>query len=213
MNDATAENIVPVVFIVVVFGLPLTMAIVNRVFAHHERMEMLKRGIVPPPDPKWAKRMGKAAWYDPGVYGMGQPQPGVAPPPYDAYAAYQASCNNPNRMLRKGITLAMIGFALLIGLSFIRPGMPGPWLLGGLIPLFVGVAQIIIAVISGASLGPVGINSQWQQPGVPPPGAAQQPSGQQPFAGPRDVTPGGYGGWRPGATTGLEKPPSPPDVR
>lgn len=217
MNDGTAENIVPVVFIVVVFGLPLTMAIVNRVFAHHERMEMLKRGIVPPPDPKWAKRMRKGGWYDPNAYGMQQGQPGVAPPPYDAYAAYQASCNDPSRMLRKGITLAMVGFALLVGLSFIDLGRPGPWLLGGLIPLFVGIAQVIIAVISGASLGPIGLGGQqWQRPGMPPPGAQQQqqpPFGQQPFTGQRDVSAGGYGAWRPGGTTGLEKPPSPPDVR
>ena len=212
MSDP-AETIVPLAFILVVFGLPLTLALVNRVFAHHERLEMLKRGIVPPPDPKWAKRAARAGWYDPSMYGMPpQGQPGVAPPPYDPYAAMY---NNPNRMLRKGITLAMCGFALLIGLSFIDIGRPGPWLLGGLIPLFVGIAQIIIAVLSGASIGPIGLNAQqWQQPGMPPPGPQQQqPSGQQPFTNARDVTPGGYGGWRPGPTTGLEKPPSPPDVR
>lgn len=214
MNDPS-DTIVPVIAILVIFGLPLAYGIVNRVFAHHERMEMLKRGIVPPPDPKWAKRMHKAGWYDAGMYGMPQGQPGVAPPPYDAYAAYQASCANPNRMLRKGITLAMVGFALLVGLSFIDVGRPGPWLLGGLIPLFVGIAQVIIAVLSGASFGPFGINAQWQQPGFPPPPGAQQQqsSGQPPFSRPRDVTPGGYGAWRPGGTTGLEKPPSPPDVR
>jgi hypothetical protein len=212
MNDP-AETIVPLAFILVVFGLPLTLAIVNRVYAHQERIEMLKRGIVPPPDPKWARRAARAGWYDPNTYGMPQGQPGVAPPPYDAYAAM---CNNPNRMLRKGITLAMIGFALLVGLSFIDVGRPGPWLLGGLIPLFVGIAQIIISLISGASLGPFGMNAQaqqqWQQPGTPPPAQAQA-SAQQPFTTPRDVTPGGYGGWRPGPTAGLEKPPSPPDVR
>jgi len=200
MHDP-AETLVPLAFILVVFGLPLTLAIVNRVYAHQERLEMLRRGIVPPPDPKWTRRMGKG-WYDPGMYA---PPPGQTAPGYDPYAmmAYGA-----NRALRKGITLAMIGFALLVGLSFIDLGRPGPWLLGGLIPMFVGIAQIIIAIISGASLGPFGLGPrQWQQPGVPPP-TQQQQTPQGPFSGPT-----AYAGWRPGATTGLEKPPGPPDVK
>ena len=60
------------------------------------------------------------------------------------------------QQMRKGIQVAFIGFALLIGLGFIgyHHGVvvPGPWLLGGLIPLFVGVAQIVSAVLSGASI-------------------------------------------------------------
>lgn len=210
MNDP-AETIVPLAFVLVVFGLPLTIALVNRVFAHQERLEMLKRGIVPPPDTKWAKRAAKAGWYDPSMYGM----PGAAPGAMPGYDPYAANAYAAHRSLRKGITLAMIGFALFVGLWFIDPTRPGPWLLGGLIPLFVGIAQIIIAVLSGASLGPIGLNTQqqqqWQQPGAMP--GAQQAPGQQPFTGPRDATPGGYAGWRPGPTTGLEKPPSPPDVR
>lgn len=206
MNDP-AETIVPLAFILVVFGLPLTLAIVNRVFAHHERLEMLKRGIVPPPDTKWAKRAAKAGWYDAGMYGM----PGAVPGAMPGYDPYAANVYAAQRQLRKGISLAMIGFALFIGLWFIDPTRPGPWLLGGLIPLFVGIAQIIMAVLSGAALGPIGLNSQqWQQPGMPPPGPQQAPG--QPFTGQRDATPG-YTGWRPGPTTGLEKPPSPPDVR
>lgn len=200
-----AETFVPVVAILVIFGLPLTYAIVNRVYAHQERLEMLRRGIVPPPDPKWAKRMGQAGWYDPNTYGM----PAGAAPGYDPYAMMYG---NPSRSLRKGITLTMIGFALLVGLSFIDLGRPGPWLLGGLIPLFVGIAQIISALLSGARLGPLGLGQQWPGPGMPPPGQQPQP-GQQPYTGPTGVTPGGYSGWRPGPTTGLEKPPSPPDVR
>jgi hypothetical protein len=209
MHDPS-DNVVALFAILVVFGLPLGYAIVNRFFAHQERIEMLKRGMMPPPDPKWARRMNRMGWYDPGMYGTAQGQPGVQTP-YDAYAAM---CSNPNRILRKGISLAMIGFALLVGLSFINPGRPGPWLLGGLIPLFVGIAQIMIGVLSGARLGPIGIGAGWQ-PGVPPPGQQQAQQGfQQSSTGSqRDVTPGGYGGWRPGPTTGLEKPPSPPDVR
>lgn len=199
-----AETFVPLAGILVIFGLPLTYAIVSRVLAHQERLEYLKRGIVPPPDPKWAKRMGKAGWYDPGTYGM--PQGAQSQMAYDS-CGWQGS---PSRTLRKGISLAMVGLALFIGLSFINPGHFGPWLLGGLIPLFVGIGQIIIAVLSGASLGPAG-PQQWG-PGAPPTGQQQAP-GQQPFTGPKDVTPGGYAGWRPGSVTGLEKPPSPPDTR
>jgi hypothetical protein len=207
MNDP-AETIVPLAFILVVFGLPLTLAIVNRVYAHQERLEMLKRGIVPPPDSKWARRAAKYGWYDPSPYGVPQGQPGAAPPTYDAYGAM---CHNPNAMLRKGITLVCIGIALTVGLSFIDVGRPGPWLLGGLIPMFVGVAQVVIAMLSGAG----GANMFGPRPGIPPGQQAQAPGQQQqpPFTTPRDVTPGGYGAWRPGPTTGLEKPPSPPDVR
>jgi hypothetical protein len=198
-----AETLVPLAGIFFIFGLPLTYAIVNRVLAHQERLEFLKRGIVPPPDPKWARRMGKAGWYDPNMYGM--PQGAQPPQDYDAY------CGSPARTLRKGITLAMVGLALFIGLSFINPGHFGPWLLGGLFPLFVGIAQIIIAVLSGASFGPAGPQQPW---GPGPFTQSQQPppTQQQPFT-PKDVTPGGYAGWRPGPTTGLEKPPSPPDRR
>lgn len=213
MHDP-AETFVPIIAILVIFGLPLSYAIVNRVYAHQERLEMLRRGIVPPPDPKWAKSMGKGGWYEPNMYGMPPGGvPGYGPPGYDPYAAFYAS---PNRSLRKGLTTAMIGMALLIGLSFIDLGRPGPWLLGGLIPLFVGVAQIIVALLSGARLGPFGLGPgpmQWG-PGMPPPGQqAQTPPGQQPFTGPSGAAPGGYAGWRPGPTAGLEKPPSPPDVR
>ena len=60
----------------------------------------------------------------------------------------------PERHLRKGIMTTFIGVALLIGLSFIgyRDGtwIPGPWLLGGLIPMFVGLAQVIGALLAGA---------------------------------------------------------------
>lgn len=208
--SSSSDDFAAVVGMLVIFGLPITYAIVNRVLAHQERLEMLKRGIVPPPDSRWAKRAAKAGWYDPSMYGMPGAAPGPVPPGYDPYAA---AAYGANRTLRKGITLAMVGFALLVGLSFIDVGRPGPWLLGGLIPLFVGIAQIITALLSGATLGPLGLGRGWQQPGMPPPSQQQQPGGSRPFTQPTDVTPGGYGAWRPGTTTGLEKPPSPPDVR
>jgi len=200
-----ADTIVPVIAVICIFGLPLTYAIVNRVLAHQERLEMLKRGITPPPDPKWAKRMARAGWYDPRAYGAGAPQGGMQP-------GFDPSCySDPNRMLRKGITLVCVGIALTVGLSFINPGRPGPWLLGGLIPMFVGIAQVVIAMLSGAGGAATNIFAG-PGPGMPPAGEQAQAPGQ-PFTAPRDVTPGGYGAWRPGSATGLEKPPSPPDVR
>lgn len=196
--DNLADVLVPIVGIVVIFGLPLSYVIVNRVFAHQERVEMIRRGMVPPPDTRWSRRAGPYA----------MPPQGGCVPDYgvDNYGQWHA-----DRALRKGITLSMIGFALLVGLSFINPGRPGPWLLGGLIPLFIGIAQIIIAVMSGARFGPFGPQDQ--------PGSQQQPGAHYqtppppPFgAPPRDVPPGPYA-WRPGPTTELEKPAPPPDIK
>ncbi len=206
MSHQSSDDFVAVIAVLVIFGLPMAYAIANRWFAHQERLAMLRRGIVPPPDPKWSKHWAKSGWGDPGAYSV---------PPSAAsanYEQYEMMCASPGRMLRKGITLAMIGFALLVGLSFIDLGRPGPWLLGGLIPLFVGIAQIIIAVLSGARFGPIGLGApQWPGPGMPPPGAQGQASGQQPFRAAGSA--GSYAGWRPGSTTELEKPPAPPDVR
>jgi hypothetical protein len=201
-----ADTIVPLAGIFVIFGLPLTYAIVNRVLAHQERLEMIKHGVVPPPDPKWARRMNRAGFFDPNAYAAR----GMAP----GYDAYGSACGDPNRQLRKGISLVCIGIALTVGLSFIEPGRPGPWLLGGLVPMFVGIAQVVIAMLSGA--GGAAYSIFGPGPGMQPPpgpGPQQQAQPQGPFTNPRDVTPGGYAGWRPGPTTGLEKPPSPPDVR
>jgi hypothetical protein len=198
-----ADDFVAIIAILVVFGLPLSYAIVNRVFAHHERLEMIKRGITPPPDPRWARRMARGGWCDPSAYTV--PQTGASSD-YDpmAYAQWQAS-----RQLHKGITLAMIGLALTVGLSFIRLGEPGPWLLGGLIPLFVGFAQIVIAMLSGARLGPYGFQQMPPNQSQPFGGGQPQPN---PFAARRDIPPGPYA-WRPGPTTELEKPVPPPDVK
>jgi hypothetical protein len=201
MNEATGGEFVGVVAILVIFGMPIAYLIAHRFYSHQERMAMIQRGITPPQDARWQRRAAQSSWCNP----CDPPyEPAAGYDPY-GYAEWQA-----NRSLRKGITLAMIGFALLVGLS-ISLGPSGPWLLGGLIPLFVGIAQIIIAIMSGARFGSFNV-------GPPPPGISQQPGPQQqyqqppPFTGTRDVPPGPYA-WRPGATTELEKPPSPPDTR
>jgi hypothetical protein len=180
-----SDNFVAVIAILVVFGMPLAYMMVNRVYAHQERLEMIRRGMTPPPDPRAARRAERAG-YNPFAYS------GTGP-----YVEHDPSALYPDRVLRKGVTIAMIGLALLIGLSFIDPGRPGPWLLGGLIPLFVGLAQIILALMSGAHLG------GWTLLGSPPvqPHTVAPPPQEGPY------------GWRPGPTTELEPPVRPPDVR
>lgn len=136
--------------LLLIFGLPVTGWILSRIMRHRERMAMLERGIVPP---------------ERGGFGRSAARGGFNPPPWtapplrpDGRAALDpdAQCG-----MRRGIMTAMVGFALLIGLSFIGwsggdgvfglPSIrPGPWLLGGLIPMFVGLAQILNAVLSGA---------------------------------------------------------------
>ena len=198
--DHGADSFAAVLAVFCIFGLPIVWGIASRWMAHQERMAMIARGMTPPPD------MGGRGWGRRGMYGPG-PVPGTppqgAPYSYD-YAQWQAS-----RMLHKGITVGMIGLAMTIGLSFIdgMEGRPGPWLLGGLIPMFIGIAQIVIALMSGATV-PFG-----RAVPPPPPGQAGPVGGsyEQPQA-PRDVTPGAYA-WRPGPTTELKKPPSPPDTR
>jgi len=158
------DSIAAVFVTMFIFGAPVIAFIVSRVLRHQERIEMLRRGIMPPPGcgdkrayREWRKSGAPwpqpgAPWPPPGGTTQGQwTQPAPAPWP-------QRDDDDPQRALFKGIRIAMVGLALVIGLSFIggTPGSPdfrgGPWLLGGLIPMFVGIAQILIAVLSGAQL-------------------------------------------------------------
>jgi hypothetical protein len=173
------DNLVPIVAILCIFGLPMFFAIMGRVYKHRERMEMLRRGIVPPPDGRaWRRAMRYQSggawqappWTQPGPQPMGAPMPPYVP----VDDPDSAQCT-----LHGGIKTAMVGFALLIGFAFIgyhndgpfgTPTIhPGPWLLGGLIPMFVGIAQIIIALLSGATFG---VRTPLMGPsgGPPPPG-------------------------------------------
>jgi hypothetical protein len=193
------SDLIPLVAIVFIFGAPIAAFIVSRVLAHQERMEMLRRGIVPPPNPREMRRAMKYGW-TPNATQAGAPNQYGYYPSYDIQAQQQ---------LRKGMQLAFIGLALLIGLGFIGyhgNGMffPGPWLLGGLIPLFVGIAQVIGAVLSGATFGPP------REHVGPPPGAGTTSSPGSESSG---VTPPTYGGWRPGPIPEIEKPATPPDYR
>jgi hypothetical protein len=203
-----SETVVPAIAIIFLFGGPIAAIIIWRVLAHQERMEMLRRGITPPPDPRTMRRAMKYGW-QPGP----MPGPGPVPGPMPTMNPYGYDPNfYAQHQLRRGMQVAFVGLALLIGLSFIGyhgdgPPHYGPWLLGGLIPLFVGIAQVISAVMSGARIGgdpAAAAQSFGPVPGMsapPPPGpsAAQAPSGPS--------------GWRPGSTPEIEKPAGPPDYR
>jgi hypothetical protein len=196
------DNLIPLFAIVFVFGAPCAVWIVSRVLAHQERMEMLRHGVIPPPNARDMRRAMKYGWTPDAMHQDAANQYG-----------YYASDLYAQQQLRKGMQVAFVGMALLIGLGFIGyrgdgSFIYGPWLLGGLIPLFVGIAQIIGAVMGGATFGP-GVGRQ--RFGAPPPtGATPGPraeTGSSTPAGPA------YGGWRPGPTPEIEKPASPPDYR
>jgi hypothetical protein len=146
------------------------------------------------------------------------PPPGATPPPPQwapqaPPPGWSTPEDDPQRALYKGIRLALIGFAITFGLGIAFHGFSGnPIILGGLIPMFVGVAQIIIALISGAQLPGVDNRITFIPPPAPP-GAGSPPP-----------PPGGYGAaphapppWadQPGRPRfeELSKPVPPPDLR
>jgi hypothetical protein len=200
------DNLVAIVAILIIFGAPIGVWMLSKIHAHTERMEMIRRGMAPPPP-------GIPPNLTPPNFGA-MPPPNVAagkrgyyPPQYEDY--YYAQ-----RQLRRGIQVACIGFALLLGLSTIGPlsGNPvGPWLLGGLVPMFVGIAQIVNAVLNGARLPGFGAGATWSQPTNfgPPPNVGPGPGAAPP---PPQAPPGPYA-WRPGSTPEIERPVPPPDQR
>lgn len=208
------DSVVAVFAFMFVFGAPVVAFMVSRVLRHQERIEMLRRGFMPPPDKRAYREWRKsgAAW-PPGA--AGQPPPWTQP----AQANWsQRNDDDAQTALYKGIRIAAVGLAFVIGLSFIggTPGSPdfrgGPWLLGGLIPMFVGIAQILIAVLSGAQLPGVQGRTTFIPPPQPPPGPGAPPP--QP--------PPGYGATPPPTPPPwaerprfeeLSKPVQPPDLR
>lgn len=197
------SDLIPLFAIFFIFGAPVAAWIVSRVLAHQERMEMLRRGIVPPPNAREMRKAMKYGW-----------QPSTPPPSGTPNQYFYDTDVYAQQQLRRGIQVAFIGFALLVGLGFIGyrgdgQYVYGPWLLGGLIPMFVGIAQIIGAVLSGATFGPPSARQRFSPP--PPDGSsAGQASGTTTSSMPPGPT---YGGWRPGSVPEIEKPASPPDYR
>jgi hypothetical protein len=200
-----------------IFGAPVLAFIIARVLRHQERIEMLRRGMMPPEFDKRAYR----AWRKSGMAG---PPPGG--PAYAAHAPWQQpgpgtwqprNDDDPQCALFKGIRIAAVGFALVIGLSFIggTPGAPdfrgGPWLLGGLIPMFVGIAQILIAVLSGARIPGVQDRTTFTPPPYAPPGPGAPPPQPPPGYGAAPPTPPPWAQRSPFEE--LSKPVQPPDLR
>jgi len=105
--------VVPTVFLVAIFGTIVLM----RWFKHREIMTLAEKGLLP-----------------------------------EQYARYMGASRGRG-LLGWGIALAMLGLALIIGLwplGFMRAGVEnpyplrfGPWMLTGLIPLFIGLALLI----------------------------------------------------------------------
>ena len=115
--EELAVCVVPSAFLVAIFG---TIVLV-RWFKHREILAMVEKGLLPA---QYAQYMSASR----GGGGRG--------------------------LLGWGIALVMLGLALMIGLwpiGFTRAGVEnpyplgfGPWMLVGLIPLFIGLALLII---------------------------------------------------------------------
>src|SRR5579864_2282784 len=119
------EDYVGALAVLCIFGGPVFGWIVVRAMKHRERMEMIRHGMLVPPEASedwWHKRQQAA----PGPAAQPMPPPPQIQPipmaPPDFYAA--------QRQLRKGITITFIGLAITIGLSMIGGGSFGPQLLG-----------------------------------------------------------------------------------
>ena len=115
--EELAVCVVPTAFLIAIFG---TIVLV-RWFRHREILAMVEKGLLPA---QYAQYMSASR----GRGGRG--------------------------LLGWGIALVMLGLALMIGLwplGFTRAGVEnpyplrfGPWMLTGLIPLFIGLALLII---------------------------------------------------------------------
>ncbi|MDH2910464.1 MAG: hypothetical protein HKL92_05695 [Candidatus Eremiobacteraeota bacterium] len=192
-----SDNAVGAIAVFCIFGLPIVAIMLHRVLKHQERIAMIQQGYPVDADPRDTYRAMKMAAK------MGVPPSAVGESAYLFYA---------NARLHRGITTTFIGVAIVVGLSFIgyHHGTisPGPWLIGGLVPLFIGLAQVTGAVLSGAQIGNFGVGRGYT---MPPPGPIP-PSGMPPNAAPPRQS-GSPWGWRPGATPGLDEPPKPPNRR
>ncbi|MGH7708796.1 MAG: hypothetical protein ACREM8_09685 [Vulcanimicrobiaceae bacterium] len=174
-------DVIGLVAVITIFGVPPFVWLLARIMRHREAMATLQHGIPPTVDPAAA-----GAYY---ARMSGQPAAGPRPAGYSAYAI---QCQ-----LRKGITLVAVGLALVVGLSTMGFG---PWLVAGLIPLFIGVAQVGLAWLAGGNAMPIPPEARTggPVPGAPPSGA--------PFDSSYTYRPSG-------STQELYPPPKPPEPR
>src|ERR1700736_2726525 len=113
------DAVAAIFFFMFAFGLPVLAFIVSRVLRHQERIEMLRRGIAPPFE--FDKRAYRA-WRKSGApWPQGGPAqtPWTQPAPAAAAWTPQPRDDDPQAALFKGIRIAGVGLALVIGLSFI----------------------------------------------------------------------------------------------
>jgi len=185
-----AETIVALAAIICLFGFPVAAFVAARVMKHRERMAMIERGMVP------------------GEVGAGARDERSARKRRGGDEAESADLT-----LRRGIKLTAVGFALTLGLSYmgfttltdpfgvsVDAWRPGPWLLFGLVPLFIGLARIAIALLSGATLRRVS------------PPRAEPSFAEKPFVEPPFATYDTSYTYRPDGTRELHKP-APPERR
>jgi hypothetical protein len=173
--------------IILSIGGPIAAIIILRVLKHRERLEMIRHGMVPPYSGREARN-----WYRQNPPGMA-----AAPPPPRQHVYVPPDIDSPERSLQKGIRIGLIGFAIFLGLR-LGLGSHTPALLFGLVPMFVGLAQIIIAVLAGAQISIP--NGFIRPPGMPPPaappppypGARPQPQAQPYNPGPEPTVHTGY---------------------
>lgn len=202
MNSYDMQNtVVPIIAILAVFGLPIGYLIIHRLLSYNERMAMIRQGMVPPPDSRWARRAASEGWYNP----TGSMPPNAGPL---GGAFYGADLWRAQRKLQKGVSLTLIGFALTVCMAVARPTHSHDLLIG-LIPMFMGLAQMANAWLMGARFGPDFRLGRWGA--APPPGAqgGPPPYGQRPAAAPPTGTEGPYA-WRPGGVREIEPPIKPP---
>jgi hypothetical protein len=191
MND----DFLAAIAVFFIFGAPVAAWVISRVLAHQERIEMIRRGMVPPP--------GAVNGFGGNGYGTRMPPPpswGPQPPPFTE-ADYQYG----RRQMRKGLQLTFVGFALLLGLSTIgsfNGHYLGPWLLGGLVPMFIGIGQVFNAAMHGVPIPGIG-NGGWSQRGAAP--GQYVPPPPPPDGAPPPPPPAGPYAWRPGPTREIER--------
>lgn len=124
--------IVAIASIIICIGLPLSAWILFRYFAHRERVEMIRHGMLPP------------------------------------MQLVESSASPVAKLaVRRGISLFLIGLVLLIALSYIGyatgHSVLGPWLLGGLVPMLAGVAEVVTGMVGTKSVFDDSRIADWRQ--------------------------------------------------